>query len=69
MAERKNCTSPFRILVSRECCVNVFRNVYLTHKHALNEIGADYLWHRAVEVLHIKDLELHRNWLVFDALL
>lgn len=34
------------------------------------EIGAAYyLWHRAVEVVHIKDLEIHRKWLSLDALL
>lgn len=33
------------------------------------EIGSDYLWHRAVEVVHTKDLEIYRNRLVLDALL
>lgn len=32
------------------------------------EIGADYLW-QSVPVVHINDLEIHRNWLVFGALL
>jgi hypothetical protein len=34
------------------------------------EVGAhDYLWHRAVEVGHAKDFEIHTKWLVLDALL
>lgn len=47
----------------------MFFQMFTSSRGRSYEIGADYLWHRAREVVHIKDLEICRNRLVPDDLL
>lgn len=49
--------------------ITILANVYFTQKHANEGGGGYYLWHCAVKVLNIKDLENYGKRIVLDALL